>query len=262
MEGQVLGMHKAAIAQLVIVRHGESTWNSENKFTGWTDVDLSDKGFEESRIAGRILSADGIDLKIAFTSVLKRSIKTLNIILDEMDLAWIPVIKTWRLNEKYYGALQGANKRETAKKYGERQVELWRRSYDVRPPEIDKTDDRYPRNDPRYDDLEDEQIPTSECLKDTVARFLPCWENQIARELRAGRNVLIVAHGNSLRALTMHLENVPTDEIMKLNLPTGIPKVYDLDKNLKPVQNKFLGDAKKVEAAIKKVANQGRIRSA
>ena len=244
--------------KVVLLRHGESTWNKENRFTGWTDVDLSDKGVIEAKKAGEVLLEFGYTFDMAFTSVLKRAIRTLWLTLDEMDLMWIPVINSWRLNERHYGALQGLNKSEMAEKYGEKQVLIWRRSYDIRPPELEINDKRYPGFDPRYKYLTDAQLPTSECLKDTVERFMPYWHDTIAPIIKSGKRVLIAAHGNSLRALVKYLDNVPEEEIVSLNIPTGIPLVYELDKNLRPIKHYYLGDAEEIEKAIKSVANQGK----
>jgi phosphoglycerate mutase, BPG-dependent, family 1 len=246
-------MHK-----LVLVRHGESTWNKENRFTGWTDVDLSEKGVEEAKEGGRYLREQGFVFDVAYTSVLKRAIKTLNIILEELDLLWIPVYKSWRLNERHYGALQGLNKAETAAKFGEEQVKIWRRSYDVPPPKLEKTDPRYPGNDPRYKKLSEAELPLTECLKDTVERFLPYWHETIAPAIKAGERVLIAAHGNSLRALVKYLDNISDADIINLNIPTGMPLVYELDENLKPLKSYYLGDPEKVKAAMDAVAAQGR----
>jgi 2,3-bisphosphoglycerate-dependent phosphoglycerate mutase len=244
--------------KLVLLRHGESTWNSENRFTGWTDVDLSEKGFQEAQEAGRVLKAEGYTFDLAYTSVLKRAIRTLWLTLDGMDLMWIPVIRDWRLNERHYGALQGLNKSETAAKFGEDQVKIWRRSYDIPPPPLEKTDPRYPGHEPRYKGLSEKELPLTECLKDTVARFLPSWHNSIAPEVRAGKRVLIAAHGNSLRALVMYLDNVSEGDIVSLNIPTAMPLVYELDENLKPVRSYYLGDPAKVKAAMDAVAAQGK----
>ena len=244
--------------KLVLLRHGESTWNKENRFTGWTDVDLSDKGIEEAKKAGDVLEQEGYTFDIAYTSVLKRAIRTLWIALSEMDLMWIPVIRSWRLNEKHYGALQGLNKSETAKKYGEKQVLLWRRGYAIQPAELEKNDQRHPANDPRYKTLHKKDIPATESLKDTVERFLPYWHKEIAPVVKSGKKVFIAAHGNSLRALVKHLDNIPDDEIVKLNIPTGIPLVYELDKDLKAVKHYYLGDPEEVKKAMNKVANQGK----
>lgn len=246
-------MHK-----LVLLRHGESTWNRENRFTGWTDVDLTERGTEEARQGAREIARAGLSFDIAYTSVLKRAIRTLWIVLDELDLMWIPVHRSWRLNERHYGALQGLNKAETAKKYGEDQVLIWRRSYDIRPPALEEGDERLPGADPRYSGLAPADIPRSECLKDTVSRFLPCWEEVIAPQIRAGKRVIIAAHGNSLRALVKHLDGVSDADIVGLNIPTGIPLVYELDESLRPLGHRFLGDADSVQAAMAAVANQGK----
>ncbi|MCB1222996.1 MAG: 2,3-diphosphoglycerate-dependent phosphoglycerate mutase [Mesotoga sp.] len=246
------------MTKLVLVRHGESTWNKENRFTGWTDVDLSEKGREEAENAGKVLKADGYDFDLAYTSVLKRAIRTLWYIMDEMDLMWIPVIKDWRLNERHYGALQGLNKAETAAKHGEEQVKLWRRSYDIRPPALEESDERFPGHDPKYRSLSDEELPRTECLKDTVARFLPLWKNEISTQIKSGKKVLIVAHGNSLRALVKYLDNIPDEEIVGLNIPTGIPLVYELDDDLKPIKHYYLGDPAEIAKAQQAVANQGK----
>jgi 2,3-bisphosphoglycerate-dependent phosphoglycerate mutase len=244
--------------KLVLIRHGESLWNKENRFTGWTDVDLSEKGMEEARTAGELLKAEGYTFDIAFNSVLLRAIKTLNIVLENMGLHWIPVIKDWRLNERHYGALQGLNKSETAEKHGEEQVTIWRRSYDVPPPALTEDDERYPGNDPRYADLSKEDLPVTECLKDTVERFLPMWHEDIAPTIKSGKKVVIAAHGNSLRALVKYLDNMSEDEILKLNIPTGVPLVYELDADLKPVKHYYLGDQAAIEAKMNAVANQGK----
>jgi len=244
--------------KVVLLRHGESVWNKENRFTGWTDVDLSEKGVEEAREAGRVLRAGGFTFDLAFTSVLKRAIRTLWLVVDEMDLMWIPVYRDWRLNERHYGDLQGINKAEMAQKFGEKQVKIWRRSYDIRPPALTTGDERFPGHDPRYRDLKPEQLPTTECLKDTVERFLPCWHERIAPEIAAGRKVLIAAHGNSLRALVKYLDNVSESEITGLNIPTGMPLVYELDDSMKPLRSYYLGDPEKVRAAMEAVARQGK----
>ena len=244
--------------KLVLLRHGESTWNKENRFTGWTDVDLSDKGKEEAKKAGELLKREGFIFDIAYTSVLKRAIRTLWTVLDEMDLMWIPVIRNWRLNERHYGALQGLNKAETAKKYGDDQVKIWRRSYDIQPPALEKTDDRYPGKDPRYSELDEKDLPLTECLKDTVDRFVPYWENVIAPTVKSAQRVIIAAHGNSLRALVKYLDNISEKEIVELNIPTGIPLVYELDENLKPIKNYYLGDPEEIAKAAQAVANQGK----
>lgn len=244
--------------KLLLIRHGESVWNKENRFTGWKDVDLSEKGREEAKAAGELLKAEGFEFDLAYTSVLKRAIRTLNIILDEMDTMWLPVIKNWRLNERHYGNLQGLNKSEMAEKFGEEQVHIWRRSYDIPPPPMDADDERNPRNDRRYNDLSNDEIPLTECLKDTVARFLPYWENEIAPKVKEGKRLIIAAHGNSLRALVKHLDNIPDDEIVKLNIPTGVPLVYELDDDLKPIKSYYLGDAEAIRKAQEAVANQGK----
>lgn len=244
--------------KVVLLRHGESTWNKENRFTGWTDVDLSEKGNEEAKKAGKVLKQDGYTFDMAFTSVLKRAIKTLNLVLDEMDLVWIPVIKNWRLNERHYGALQGLDKSETAAKHGEEQVKIWRRAYDIAPPPLGKTDPRYPGNSPIYSNLNPSELPATECLKDTVARFVPYWENTIAPEVKKGKKVIIAAHGNSLRALVKYLDNVSDKDILELNIPTAMPLVYELDANLKPIKHYYLGDPEEVAKAMAAVANQGK----
>jgi 2,3-bisphosphoglycerate-dependent phosphoglycerate mutase len=249
-------MHK-----VVLLRHGESVWNKENLFTGWTDVDLSEKGVEEAREAGRVLKNQGFTFDIAYTSLLKRAIRTLWIVLDEMDLMWIPVIRDCRLNERHYGALQGLNKAETAAKYGEEQVKVWRRSYDVRPPALEESDPRYPGHDPRYRGLTKAQLPRTECLKDTVARFLPSWHDVIAPNIKSGKSVLITAHGNSLRALVKYLDNVPDEQIVGLNIPTGMPLIYELDGDLKPLKHYYLGDPESVKKAMDAVASQGKVRT-
>jgi 2,3-bisphosphoglycerate-dependent phosphoglycerate mutase len=243
---------------LVLLRHGESQWNLENRFTGWVDVDLSPKGVEEARKGGRTLREQGYVFDVAYTSVLKRAIRTLWLTLDEMDQMWIPIYHSWRLNERHYGALQGLNKAEMAAKYGEQQVHIWRRSYDVRPPALEPTHPMYPGNDARYKDLAPANIPLTECLKDTVARFLPSWHDVIAPAIRSGRRVIIVAHGNSLRALVKYLEDIPDDAITGLNIPTGIPLLYELDDNLKPLRSTYLGDETEIKARMQAVANQGK----
>jgi len=244
--------------KLVLIRHGESDWNRENRFTGWTDVDLSEKGLAEAHEGGRILKAEGYTFDVAYTSVLKRAIRTLWIVLDEMDLMWIPVYRTWRLNERHYGALQGLNKAETAEKFGEAQVKIWRRSYDVPPPALEPSDPRYPGHEARYKSLTKEELPLTECLKDTVARFLPWWHETAAPAVRSGQRVLIAAHGNSLRALVKYLDNISDNEIVGLNIPTGVPLVYELDDDLKPIRHYYLGDAEKIQAAMDAVAAQGK----
>jgi 2,3-bisphosphoglycerate-dependent phosphoglycerate mutase len=246
--------------RVVLLRHGESTWNRENRFTGWTDVDLSERGREEALEAGRLLTEDGYTFDIAYTSVLKRAIRTLWITLDVMDLMWIPVIKDWRLNERHYGALQGLNKAETAAKHGEAQVKIWRRSYDIPPPPLAADDPRHPGRDPRYAVLSRTELPLTESLKDTVARFLPYWHQTIAPSLQSGKRVLIAAHGNSLRALVKYLDNVSDQDIVELNIPTGIPLVYELDDTLKPVRHYYLGDPEAAAKAAAAVAAQSAIK--
>ena len=246
--------------KVVLIRHGESVWNKENLFTGWTDVDLSEKGREEAAQAGRVLKDEGLTFDLAFTSVLKRAIRTLWIAMDEMDLLWVPVERDWRLNERHYGALQGLNKAETTAKYGADQVKIWRRSYDIRPPALEETDARYPGKDPRYSNLSKQQLPLTECLKDTVDRFLPCWHEAIAPSIRAGKRVIIAAHGNSLRALVKYLEDIPDEEIVDVNIPTGVPMVQELDGNLKSVRHYYLGDAAQIEQAVGKAASTGAAR--
>jgi len=243
--------------KVVLLRHGESIWNKENLFTGWTDVDLSDKGREEATQAGQMLKEQGISFDVAYTSVLKRAIRTSWIALDQMDLLWIPVVRDWRLNERHYGALQGLNKAETAAKYGDNQVKIWRRSYDIRPPALDETDPRYPGKDPRYHSLTREQLPLTECLKDTVDRVLPCWHDVIAPSIRSGKQVLIAAHGNSLRALVKYLEDVPDEQIVDLNIPTGVPMVQELDDDLKSIRHYYLGDTALIEQAVNKAKSTG-----
>jgi 2,3-bisphosphoglycerate-dependent phosphoglycerate mutase len=245
---------------LVLLRHGESVWNKENLFTGWTDVDLSEKGAEEAKEAGQVLTKEGYRFDIAYTSVLKRAIRTLWLTLDGMDLMWIPVVRDWRLNERHYGALQGLNKAQTAEKYGEAQVKIWRRSYDVPPPALEEKDPRYPGHDPRYRGLTKAELPLTECLKDTVNRFLPAWHNVIAPTVRSGKRVIIVAHGNSLRALVKYLDGISDEEIVGLNIPTGMPLVYELDEALKPLKSTYLGDPEKVRQAMESVANQGKVK--
>ncbi|MCF7796758.1 MAG: 2,3-diphosphoglycerate-dependent phosphoglycerate mutase [Lentisphaeria bacterium] len=244
--------------KVVLLRHGESVWNKENRFTGWTDVDLSKKGIDEAHAAGAVLKQEGFTFDLAFTSVLKRAIRTLWITLDDMDLMWIPVHRNWRLNERHYGALQGLNKAETAKKFGDDQVLVWRRSYDTPPPVLEKTDERWPGHDRRYADLPESDLPLTECLKDTVNRFLPYWLQEIAPVIKSGKRVIIAAHGNSLRALVKYLDDVSDEAIVKLNIPTGMPLVYELDEKLKPVKSYYLGDEEKVKAAMQAVANQGK----
>jgi 2,3-bisphosphoglycerate-dependent phosphoglycerate mutase len=250
------GMHK-----LVLLRHGESVWNRENRFTGWTDVDLSEQGRIEAASGGKALREAGLTFDVAYTSVLKRAIRTLWIALDEMDLMWIPVHRSWRLNERHYGALQGLNKAETAAKFGEDQVKIWRRSYDVPPPVLEMSDERFPGHDRRYANLKPEELPRTECLKDTVARFLPYWHDTIAPAIRSGQRVLIAAHGNSLRALIKYLDNVSDEEIVGMNVPTGIPLLYELDAELKPIRNQYLGDPETVRKAMEAVAKQGKAKA-
>ena len=244
--------------QLVLLRHGESAWNKENRFTGWTDVDLTDQGVAEAKSAARVLKEKGFVFDVAHTSVLKRAIRTLWIVLDAMDLMWIPVHRSWRLNERHYGALQGLNKAETAAKFGDEQVLIWRRSYDIPPPALQPSDPRHPGSDPRYAQLSPAELPLTECLKDTVARFLPYWHEVIAPSVKAGQKVIIAAHGNSLRALVKYLDNVGDAEIVGLNIPTGIPLVYELADDLKPLRHYYLGDPEVVAQAMRTVANQGK----
>ncbi len=243
---------------LVLLRHGESIWNKENRFSGWTDVDLSEKGVKEASQAGKRLKQAGFLFDVAFTSVLKRAIRTLWIVQDEMDLMWIPVSKSWRLNERHYGALQGLNKAETSEKHGQEQVYIWRRSYDVRPPALEESDARYPGHDPKYRDLNRKDLPLTESLKDTVERFLPYWHQTIAPAIKSGQRVMISAHGNSLRALVKFLDDIPDKDIPNLNIPTGIPLVYELDGNLKPGRHYYLGDPDEIEKATESVARQGK----
>jgi 2,3-bisphosphoglycerate-dependent phosphoglycerate mutase len=247
--------------KIVLLRHGQSQWNLENRFTGWTDVDLTETGRTEARQAGRLLAAEGYDFDLAFTSVLKRAIRTLWLALDELDRMWIPVVKDWRLNERHYGALQGLDKAETAARFGDEQVLIWRRAYAVAPDPLPAGDARGAENDPRYADLRPEQVPRTECLKDTVARVVPYWEQVIAPAVRSGKRVLVAAHGNSLRALIKYLDDVGDDEIVKLNVPTGRPLVYELDNRLRPVRRDYLGDAAEIEAAMAAVAAQGKARA-
>jgi 2,3-bisphosphoglycerate-dependent phosphoglycerate mutase len=248
----------AVMSKLVLLRHGESTWNKENRFTGWTDVDLSEQGLFEAQKAGDVLKEEGYTFDMAYTSVLKRAIRTLWIALDKLDLMWIPVERSWRLNERHYGALQGLNKAEMAKKFGEEQVHTWRRSYDIQPPALDKDDERYPGKDPRYKALTEKELPLTECLKDTVERFLPYWNDTIAPSIKSGKKIIIAAHGNSLRALVKYLDNVPDEEIVGLNIPTGIPLVYELDENLKPLKHYYLGNQEEIAKKTNAVANQGK----
>ena len=246
-------MHK-----VVLLRHGESAWNKENRFTGWHDVDLTDRGRDEAREAGRLLKEGGYVFDVAFTSVLKRAIKTLGIALDTMDQLWIPVIKSWKLNERHYGALQGLNKAETAARHGEAQTKIWRRSFDIPPPALALDDERHPSRDPRYEGLKPSELPLTESLKDTIARFMPYWHETIAPAIRSGKRTVIAAHGNSLRALVKDLDGIPESEIVELNIPTGIPLVYELDDDLKPVRHYYLGDPAAAAAAAARVANQAK----
>ena len=246
--------------KLILLRHGESKWNLENRFTGWTDVGLTPKGEVEAKDSGGLLSKENIEIDIVFTSVLKRAIDTMEICLKQMKKNNIETIYNWRLNERHYGALQGLNKAATALKYGDEQVLIWRRSYDIRPPELDWDDERHPRVDEKYKTLKKEELPSSECLKDTVLRFLPYWEKTISPEVKSGKCIMIVAHGNSLRALVKHLDKVSNEDIVGLNIPTGVPLVYKLDENLMPIKHYYLGDQEKISAKIKSVANQGKAR--
>ncbi len=243
---------------LVVIRHGESTWNKENRFTGWTDVPLSEKGHEEAAAAGRILKDEGFEFDEAYTSVLKRAIRTLWHIQEQMDQMWIPVNRSWKLNERHYGALQGLNKAETAAEHGEDQVKVWRRSYDIPPPALGTSDERWPGHDARYANLSDRDIPCAECLKDTVERVLPYWNNEIAPKIRSGKRLLIAAHGNSLRALVKHLDGISDGDIVGVNIPTGMPLVYELDTELNPISRRYLGDPEAVEKAMAAVADQGK----
>ncbi len=244
--------------KLVLIRHGESTWNQENRFTGWTDVDLTDQGREQARQAGRLLKGKGFRFDVAYVSVLKRAIRTLWTVLDEMDLMWLPVHNSWRLNERHYGALQGLNKSETAAQFGEDQVKVWRRSYDIPPPPLETSDPRFPGNDPRYAGMSAEELPKTECLKDTVARFLPYWHQTLAPAVKSGKKVLVVAHGNSIRAIVKYLDDVSDDDIIGINIPTGVPLVYELDADLKPLKHYYLGDAEAIAKAMHAVASQGK----
>jgi len=246
------------MTNLILLRHGESIWNKENRFTGWTDVDLSEKGIQEAKQAGKILKKEGYSFDVAFTSVLKRAIRTLWIVQDEMNLMWLPVNISWRLNERHYGALQGLNKAEVAAKYGEDQVLKWRRSYDIRPPALEKTDERSPGNDPKYKDLDNKDLPLTECLKDTVERFLPYWHEVIVPLIRSDKRVIISAHGNSIRALVKYVDDVSDVDIVGINIPTGIPLIYELDESLKPIKNYYLGDPDEIKRATETVARQGK----
>ncbi|WP_022978857.1 2,3-diphosphoglycerate-dependent phosphoglycerate mutase [Ideonella sp. B508-1] len=246
-------MHK-----LVLIRHGESTWNLENRFTGWTDVELTPTGISQAMAAGKLLKAEGYDFDIAYTSVLKRAIHTLNYCLEEMDRIWLPVVKDWRLNERHYGGLQGLNKADMAKQYGDEQVLIWRRSYDTPPPALEADDPRGQRQDTRYAKLQPEQVPLTECLKDTVARVMPCWNEVLAPAIKSGQRVIISAHGNSIRALVKYLDGISDQDIVGLNIPNGVPLVYELDDNLKPIRHYYLGDAEAVAKAAAAVASQGK----
>ena len=246
--------------KLVLLRHGESVWNKENRFTGWTDVDLSEQGLGEAHAAGQLLKESGFTFDVAYTSVLKRAIRTLWITLDEMNLMWIPVHNSWRLNERHYGALQGLNKVEMARRFGDEQILIWRRSYDVPPPALEPGDERWPGRDPRYAALGPNELPATECLKDTVARFLPYWNSTIGPAVKAGKRVIIAAHGNSIRALVKYLDNVSEQDIVGLNIPTGTPLIYELDDELKPLAHYYLGDQEKIAAAVNAVAAQGKAR--
>lgn len=246
------------MTKVVLIRHGESLWNKENLFTGWSDVTLSEKGMTEAKNGGIALKKDGYTFDKAYTSVLTRAIKTLNIVLEEMGLLWVPVVKAWQLNERHYGALQGLNKSQTAEKYGEDQVKIWRRSYDIPPPALEKSDERYPGHDKRYASLNDKELPLTECLKDTVARVVPYWEKVILPDIKKGEKIVIAAHGNSLRALVKYLDNISDSDIVELNIPTGMPLVYELDDNYKPIKKYYLGDPEAVKKAMEAVANQGK----
>jgi 2,3-bisphosphoglycerate-dependent phosphoglycerate mutase len=247
--------------KIVLLRHGQSAWNLENRFTGWTDVDVTAQGREEARAAGQLMKKEGYEFDLVFTSVLKRAIRTMQVAMDELDQMWVPVIRDWRLNERHYGALQGLNKAETAAKHGEDQVKIWRRSYAVPPPPLTADDPRHPSKDRRYAGISKEQLPLTESLKDTVARFVPYWESTIAPQVKAGKRILIVAHGNSLRALVKHLDNMTEEAILELNIPTGIPLVYELDANLKPTKHYYLGDPEAVAKAAAAVAAQGKTKA-
>jgi 2,3-bisphosphoglycerate-dependent phosphoglycerate mutase len=245
--------------KLVLLRHGESIWNKEDRFTGWTDIDLSEKGIAEAKEAGKTLREEGYSFDVAFTSVLKRAIRTLWLVLDEMDLMWIPVYRSWRLNERHYGALQGQNKAEMAAKVGEEQVHIWRRSYDVQPPALEKTDARYPGKDSKYRGLGENELPLAESLKDTIARFMPYWHDVLAPELKSGKHTIVSAHGNSLRAMVKYLDGISDNDIVNLNIPTGIPLVYELDEELRPIKHYYLADEEKVKQALNEVAAQGKV---
>ena len=247
--------------KIVLIRHGESQWNLENRFTGWTDVDLTPNGLAEARRAGQLLRTEGFDFDLCYTSVLRRAIRTLWVVQDEMDRMWLPVVHSWRLNERHYGNLQGLNKAETAAKFGEEQVKIWRRAYAIAPDPLAEDDPRLALNDPRYARLRPEDLPRTECLRDTVARVVPFWTESIAPSVRLGRRIIVAAHGNSLRALVKHLDNVSDDEIVELNIPTARPLVYELDADLKPIRHYYLGDPKEIEAAMAAVASQGKARA-
>ena len=244
--------------KIVLIRHGESQWNKENRFTGWADVDLSEKGLSEAKAAGELLKSEGYTFDKAYTSVLKRAIRTLWITLDQLDQMWIPVERAWQLNERFYGGLTGLNKAETAEEYGEEQVLVWRRSYDTPPPELTKDSEYYPGNESKYANLDESVLPLTECLKDTVERVVPYWENTIAPEVKEGKKIIIAAHGNSLRALVKYLDGISDEEILKVNIPTGVPQVYELDENLKPIKSYYLGDQEALAAKMNAVANQGK----
>jgi len=248
----------SSVYKLVLIRHGESTWNLENRFTGWTDVGLTDRGMAEAHTAGKTLKDKGFSFDLAYTSVLRRAIKTLWVVMEEMGLEWIPVIRAWQLNERHYGALQGLNKAEMAAKFGEAQVKIWRRSYDTPPPALEWDDERHPHFDPRYTGLAKDQVPSCECLKDTVNRMLPYWHSDIAPTVKSGQRVVIAAHGNSLRALVKYLDNISDEEIVGLNIPTGIPLIYELDAELRPLSHYYLADEETVRKAAEAVANQGK----
>ena len=244
--------------KLVLIRHGESTWNQENRFTGWTDVDLNAKGLGEAKAAGQLLKKEGYTFDRSFVSLLKRALRTNWMILDELDELWIPIERSWKLNERHYGSLQGLNKAETAAKFGEEQVLIWRRSYDVPPPALEKSDERFPGHDPRYRNITEAELPLTECLKDTVDRVIPYWLNEIAPAVKRGEKVLVTAHGNTLRALVKYFDNLSEEEVLALNIPTGIPLVYELDDNLKPIRHYYLGDQEAIAAAAAAVASQGK----
>lgn len=251
---------KKGVHTLVLLRHGESVWNKKDLFCGWTDVELSPRGVSEILNAAKLIKNAGMTFDVAYTSVLKRAVQTLWILLWHLDLSWIPVYRSWRLNERHYGALQGLNKKQTARKHGEAQVQIWRRSYDVRPPALKVSDPRYPGKDPRYKELKKSEIPRTECLKDTVKRFMPCWNKVIKKDVLEGKRVLIAAHGNSLRALVKHLDKLSGKQVSELDIPTGIPLVYELDKDLKPIRHHYLGDPKKLQKAIEKVKKEGKLK--